>query len=49
MKAPSLKGKSDADVMAVLTKGGKTGVHSKPFSVTADQATAIAGYVQTLK
>jgi mono/diheme cytochrome c family protein len=49
MKAPPLKGKSEADVTAVLTKGGKTGIHSKAFAVTADQATAVAGYVATLK
>ena len=49
MKAPSLKGKSEADVTAVLTKGGKAGIHSKAFNATPDQVKAIAGYVQTLK
>ena len=50
MKAPPLKGKSEADVTAILTKGGKTGKHSVPFAgLTADQAKAVAGYVSTLK
>jgi mono/diheme cytochrome c family protein len=49
MKAPPLKGKSEADVTAVLTKGGKAGIHSKAFAVTAEQATAVASYVATLK
>ncbi len=49
MKAPALKGKSAADVTAVLTKGGKTGIHSKAFNATPDQVKAIAGYVASLK
>ena len=45
---PALKGKTD--VADVLAKGGKTKApHTKPFSVTADQAKAIAAYVATLK
>ncbi len=46
---PSLKGKSEADVTGVLANGGKKGPHTKPFSVSADEAKAIAGYVATLK
>ena len=48
---PSLKGKSAAEVEAVLTKGGKPKApHTKAFSgVTADQAKAIGDYVATLK
>lgn len=51
---PSLKGEklSAADITAMLTTGaaGKKAPHSKPVSgLTADQATAVAGYVKTLK
>ena len=52
--APALKGISlSADqVAAVLTKGaeGKKAPHGKPVAgMTADQASAVAAYVKTLK
>ncbi len=46
---PSLKGKTDAQVLDVLTNGGKKGPHAKAFNVTPDQAKAIASFVSTLK
>jgi mono/diheme cytochrome c family protein len=51
---PKLKGisLSAADIANMLEKGaaGKKAPHSKPISgLTADQATAVAGYVKTLK
>jgi len=51
---PVLKGisLSAADISAMLTKGaaGKKAPHSKPVSGLTDaQATAVAGYVKTLK
>jgi mono/diheme cytochrome c family protein len=51
---PALKGttKSEADIVAFLTKGadGKKAPHSKPIAgLTADQASAVAGYVKSLK
>ena len=51
---PALKGisLSAADISAMLTKGaaGKKAPHSKPVSGLTDaQATAVAGYVKTLK
>ena len=50
---PKLKGisLSEADIANMLEKGaaGKKAPHNKPYSVTAAQATAVAGYVKTLK
>ncbi len=46
---PSLKGKSAADVSAVLANGGKKGPHSKPFNATPEEQKAIADFVATLK
>ena len=51
---PALKGTSlTADqIVAALTKGaeGKKAPHAKPIAgLTADQATAVAAYVKTLK
>jgi len=51
---PSLKGEkmSAADISAMLTKGvaGKKAPHSKAIGGLTDaQATAVAGYVKTLK
>jgi len=52
--APALKGSSlSADqIAAAVTKGaeGKKAPHAKPMSgITADQASAVAAYVKTLK
>jgi mono/diheme cytochrome c family protein len=47
---PSLKGKSAADVSAVLANGGKKGPHAGPFTkATADEQKSIADFVATLK
>lgn len=47
---PTLKGKSAADVTAVLSAGGKTKApHTKPFNATPDEQKAIADYVAGLK
>jgi mono/diheme cytochrome c family protein len=51
---PALKGTklSASDISGLLTAGaaGKKAPHSKPVGgLTADQATAVAGYVKTLK
>jgi mono/diheme cytochrome c family protein len=54
MKAPALKGTklSESDISGLLTKGAadKKMPHSKAVpGLTADQATAVAGYVKSLK
>ncbi len=47
---PSLKGKSAADVSAVLANGGKTKApHTKAFNATPEEQKAIADFVATLK
>jgi mono/diheme cytochrome c family protein len=51
---PALKGTklSAADISGLLTAGaaGKKAPHTKPVAgLTADQATAVAGYVKSLK
>jgi cytochrome c len=46
---PALKGKSDADVTAVLSAGGKKGPHTKPFNATPEEQKAIADFVAGLK
>jgi mono/diheme cytochrome c family protein len=50
---PKLAGtaKSEANIVAILTKGGAAKApHIKPMSsITQEQATAVAGFVKTLK
>ena len=46
---PALKGKSAADVTAVLSAGGKKGPHTKPFNATPEEQKAVADYVAGLK
>ena len=42
--------KSEADIIALLTKGGAAkGPHMKPMSVTADQAKGVASFVKASK
>ena len=46
INTPAITGKSEADLVTVITKGqGKM----KPQNVTADEAKAAAGFVKTLK
>jgi mono/diheme cytochrome c family protein len=41
---PAVKGKTN--VVDVLTNGGKKGIHAKAFSVTPDQAKAVADFLK---
>ncbi len=41
---PAVKGKTT--VVDVLTKGGKKGIHAKPFAVSAEEAAAIATFLK---